>query len=59
MQFPADLGGDLEGGKDEGRNAQVDALKKLFYSSGSDDDQEAGKAGAEALGTFLDVPCAR
>ena len=50
-------GGDLEGGGNEQRNAEVRALKKLFYSA-ADDTATAG-AGEEHLGMLRDIPIAR
>ena len=58
MQFPKDLGGDLEGGNDEERNERVDALKKMFYSS-SDDEGQVPAQNLQTLGTFANLPCAR
>ena len=55
-------GGDLEGGRDQSRNAQVTNLKKLFYSKSrvgdqvaSDEQDQFGKS----LGYFRDIPIAR
>ena len=54
-------GGDLEGGRDDARNADVRALKKLFYEA-----REAVDAGAAAsredevdAGLLRDIPLAR
>ena len=56
-------GGDLEGGRDDSRNADVTALKKLFYRE--DDDVEASEramvraAVFAHVGLHADIPLAR
>ena len=49
-------GGDLEGGEDQQRNADVRALKKLFYLQDGDDDVPTSE---HELGLLRDVPIAR
>ena len=58
-------GGDLEGGRDGARNAEVEKLKQLFYKDGTT--AAAGATGTEVaatranqdLGHFRDLPIAR
>ena len=50
-------GGDLEGGRDESRNAEVSALRKLFYSSDAPSESEASMP--DSAGLLLDLPLAR
>lgn len=65
-------GGDLEGGLDDRRNADISALKRLFYTAGAaskdeEDDVAAPADGTVAetrdtnyqLGIYLDIPLAR
>ena len=52
-------GADLQGGRDESRNAEVAQLKRLFYS---DDESESQASASESLrqqGFLADVPIAR
>ena len=54
-------GGDLEGGNDQERNAQVAALKSLFYEENSAEGftrPESAKSSAD-LGLHRDIPIAR
>ena len=51
-------GGDLEGGRNNGRNADVQALKKLFYS-GTEATVDVERAAARQNGLLLDLPIAR
>lgn len=50
-------GGDLEGGRDDGRNADVQALKKLFYAT--DTDPQPEPLHLEEAGLLRDIPLAR
>ena len=54
-------GADLQGGKDMNRNAEVAALKRLFYDSEDSAEPQADESRSEALklGLHLDVPLAR
>ena len=53
-------GGDLEGGRDKDRNANIARLKSLFYKEDATDFDDAGAAGsAELLGLLRDIPVAR
>ena len=53
-------GGDLEGGRDEVRNADVLALKNIFYKQNEENDPDAGAAAiALSLGVHLDLPLTR
>ena len=53
-------GGDLEGGRDETRNADVAALKKLFYKpEDPSDDPAAAVQPALQHGIYLDLPITR
>ncbi len=55
--------GDLEGGRDLERNAQISALKKLFYQSpdvqGEDAKHEAANPLPSLLGVMEDMPLCR
>ena len=61
-------GGDLMGGEDEARNAEVESLKRLFFSSDAEPDsgqsasataQQATVPNADELGLLPDLPLAR
>ena len=53
-------GGDLEGGRDEDRNANIASLKSLFYKEAADDADAADAAGSTTdLGLLRDIPVAR
>lgn len=56
--FPSNLGGDLEGGESESRNADVDALKRAFYGSGPAE-ADGPADGVARVGRYLDLPVAR
>ena len=54
-------GGDLEGGRDKDRNANVQALKSLFYQSAESDNATttANATAAAEIGLLRDIPIAR
>ena len=57
-------GGDLEGGGDSSRNAQVESLRKMFVAPAAETETEpassaADKEDARKLGLFLDMPLCR
>ena len=51
-------GADLSGGLDEERNAEVAALKRLFYNDATEED-DAASADAVKVGYHVDLPFAR
>jgi hypothetical protein len=59
--FPPGMGGDLEGGKDEARNGDIHALKRMFLSSSSseEDGQQTEASGPARFGRYPDLPLAR
>lgn len=52
-------GGDLEGGMDPARNADVRALKKLFYSDETTGAENGSSDADAALGLLRNIPVAR
>ena len=62
------FGGDLMGGEDEARNAEIESLKRLFFSSDAEPDPEQPASAAaeqtavpdsDLLGLLPDLPLAR
>ena len=62
-RMQATHGGDLEGGQDEARNAEILALKKAFYAEEQDAPSDGWRQqvtqDALCLGLHLDLPLAR
>ena len=52
-------GGDLDGGRDPTRNADVAALKKLFYTEQKEESVADSDTAAAHLGLLRDLPVAR